>query len=57
MGYETVYGPSVPCPCGKGTATYSRVEHDTFPGKTGNWGGPEIECEPPYRWKTFRPQK
>ena len=57
MGYETVYGPSVPCPCGKGTATYSRVEHDTFPGKTGNWGGPEIECEPPYRWKSFRPQK
>jgi hypothetical protein len=45
MAYETVFGPTVPCPCGKGSATYSRVEHDTFPGKPGEWEGPAIECE------------
>ena len=44
MAYETVYGPTVPCPCGKGTAQYSRVEHDTNPGTPGEWGGPGIEC-------------
>jgi len=32
MGYEEVYGPRVPCPCGAGTAIYSRTEHDQLRG-------------------------
>lgn len=44
MGYEKIYGPSVPCPCGKGKATYYRVEHDTYPSRNRRWGELEIEC-------------
>ena len=45
MGYETIHGPSVACPCGQGQAHYPRIEHDTYPSRhPDRWGTVEIEC-------------
>lgn len=45
MGNEKVYGPSFPCPCGKGEVQFSRTEHDTYPARDPDaWGEAEITC-------------
>jgi hypothetical protein len=45
MGYDRIYGPVVPCACGRGLAMPYRLQDDQLPSHAGPFDeGVEIDC-------------